>query len=327
VVTLSKETSYCPTSLYLSEGAVKDLTSQDRGGFGVVYAGKFGSRMVAVKVLKQESYKDPNDFNKSLCKEAIVWRHLRHPNCLPFYGVYRIPGRTSHDTALVSPWMHHGNLRKYLQFNPNANRTMLTLDVVRGLHYLHSMQPHVAHRDLKPDNVLVTEQGRACLADFGFTSTFDQGPQFHTAPGQLMMGGTMRYMAPELHEAVNEEARRQVNKRACDMYAFGCTIYATYTGKDPFHGLTQVQIISHLARDERPSFPEDVISPEMWSFVENLWSSDPFERLTAEKALAWMEHKAAGEGIDTSAPTFEKEWEWKACNESRGGSFCSVSLD
>ncbi|KIJ04270.1 hypothetical protein PAXINDRAFT_22448 [Paxillus involutus ATCC 200175] len=74
VVTLSKETSYCPTSLYLSEGAVRDLTSQDRGGFGVVYAGKFGSRMVAVKVLKQESYKDSNDFNKVRIDLSRGWR-------------------------------------------------------------------------------------------------------------------------------------------------------------------------------------------------------------------------------------------------------------
>ncbi|KIJ07478.1 hypothetical protein PAXINDRAFT_19338 [Paxillus involutus ATCC 200175] len=126
-------------------------------------------------------------------------------------------------------------------------------------------------------------------------------------------------MAPELHKAVNNATRHSVNKRACDMYALGCTIYAAYTGRDPFHVMTPQQVI----QGERPDFPKDVISPDMWSFVENLWSSNPSERLTAKKALAWMKHKAASEGMDISLPTFEKEWEWKPCND-HGGPFCTA---
>ncbi|KAF8836889.1 kinase-like protein [Paxillus ammoniavirescens] len=265
-----------------------------------MYQGMLGSRMVAVKVLKPENF---DAFNESLYKEAIVWRHLHHPNCLPFYGVCSIPRGMFNDTALVSPWVHQGDLHKYLACNPTANRTMLTLDIIRGLSYLHSMQSHVAHGNLTPDNILITEQGRACLAYVVQSDT-----QLRTRNGQHVLGGRIRiYTAPELREAT--ATTHHMNKQACDMYALGGIIFVAYA----------------VIKDEQPDFPKDAISSDMWSFVENLRSPNPSERLTAKKALTWMEQKAAGEGIDTSPPTFDKEWEWKPCND-HGGPFC-VSLD
>lgn len=104
------------------------------------------------------------------------------------------------------------------------------------------MQPHVAHRDIKPvrrrcspptsfsfclqDNILITSKGRACLADFGLVSVFDTDDRFHTAPSEVVMAGTYHYLAPEIFDAKSKENKRKVNKRACDMYALGCTIYA-----------------------------------------------------------------------------------------------------
>ncbi|KIJ68018.1 hypothetical protein HYDPIDRAFT_25467 [Hydnomerulius pinastri MD-312] len=328
LVSLTKKTGYCPASLYLTENSVSDLISQSQGGFGLVYKGNLGSRIVAVKALKREAYRTLHDFRKDLCKEAIVWRHLRHPNCLPFYGVYFIQGQDLETTALVSPWMSKGTLRKYLECNPNANRTMLILDMVRGLSHLHSMKPHVAHRDLKPDNVLITSKGRACLADFGFASAFDDEPQFHTVASQIVTGGTINYMAPELHKAVDQEAKRKVNKRLSDMYALGCTTYAVYTGRDPFYGVFPMVIPPKVMNGERPQLPNGKIAPDMWSFIENLWGPEPFKRLTAERALAWMEHKAALEGIDTSLAAIEKDWERNTMirSEGRDGPLC-VKVD
>ncbi|KAF8843048.1 hypothetical protein BDN67DRAFT_898018, partial [Paxillus ammoniavirescens] len=141
------------------------------GGFGVVHSGDLGSRVVAVK---------------TLWDVTIVWRYVHHPCCLPFHGLCSVPGWNREVTAFVSPWMHRNNLRKYLKCNPKANRTMLILDVVRGLNYLYSMQPHVVHGDLKPvcflslslgfeltypqDSILITKEGRACLAYVGLNS-------------------------------------------------------------------------------------------------------------------------------------------------------------
>ncbi|KIK92560.1 hypothetical protein PAXRUDRAFT_34467 [Paxillus rubicundulus Ve08.2h10] len=137
-----------------------DFISRDGGGFGVVYSGNLGSRMVAVKVLKQDCHSSVYDLNEPLCKVAVVWRHVRHPNCLPFYG--------------LCPY------------------------VIRGLNYLHSMQPHMAHGDLKPH--FHCRGGRACLPYVGLKSesTFTGRTQLETVAGWLLMGRTLNYMAPEL---------------------------------------------------------------------------------------------------------------------------------
>ncbi|KIJ18507.1 hypothetical protein PAXINDRAFT_8755 [Paxillus involutus ATCC 200175] len=252
VVTLSKETSYCPTSLYLNEGA---------GGFGMVYSGNLSSRVVAVKVLKQGCYNSVYDLKEALWDVAIVWRHVRHTNCLPFYGLCSAPGRNPEVTAFVSPWMHRDNLCKYLECNPKANRTMLILDVVRGLNYLHSMQPHVVHGDLEPDSILITEEGRACLAYVGLKSesTFPGRIQPETLAGWLLMGRTLNYMTPELYKAFDEGAGCEVDNRACDMYALGCTTCAAYTSSDPFHGVSPALIPAQVMQGEPPDFPKSVI--------------------------------------------------------------------
>ncbi|KAG6375569.1 kinase-like domain-containing protein [Boletus reticuloceps] len=325
LIQFSKESGYCPRGIYLKEGTIKGLVSESQGGFGFVYKGKIGSRLVAVKALKRDVHISLPEYNKQVSKEAIIWRHLRHPNCLPMYGVYRMATDGPNiSVALVSPWMDQGTLFRYLERNPNADRTQLILDVVRGLDYLHSMQPHVAHRDIKPDNILITSKGRACLADFGLVSAFDTDDHFHTAPSQIIMGGTYNYMAPEIFNAENKEAKRKVNKRACDMYAVGCTIYAAYTGRHPFLGMGPVQLRASLISNQRPEFPKGRIPPDMWSFVENLWGPLPSERLTAKKALGWMETKARQEGVDSSLAPFEEEWEWKGPHDDE--CLWSVSL-
>ncbi|KAI9571669.1 kinase-like domain-containing protein [Boletus coccyginus] len=313
LILFSKGSGSCPRGMYLKEGAINGLISESRGGFGLVFKGKIDSRLVAVKALKRDARMDLPEYKKQVSKEAIVWRHLRHPNCLPFYAVYIMPTEGPNlSVALVSPWMDQGTLFEYLQSNSKANRTRLILDVVRGLNYLHSMQPHVAHRDIKPDNILITRKGRACLADFGLASAFDTDEHFHTAPSQIVMGGTYHYMAPEIINAGGDnEAKRKVNKRASDMYALGGTIYAAYTGRHPFQGMQLAFLHANVISRQRPQFPKGKISLDMWSFVENLWSHEPSKRLTAQMALDWMETKAYQEGVDSSLASLEEEWEWK----------------
>ncbi|KIJ18500.1 hypothetical protein PAXINDRAFT_8747 [Paxillus involutus ATCC 200175] len=139
--------------------------------------------------------------------------------------------------------------------------------------------------DLKPDTILVANEGSACITCYWLMSTSN---------------GTSNYIAPELHKTFDEEARRRVRRRPCDMYALGCTIYAAYTGRDRFRGFSKVQITVQVMYDRRPDFPKGVISPD----IVNLWSPKPSERLTCERAVTCMEHKAISEGIDTSLPTF-----------------------
>jgi len=309
LVMFSKACGYCPRGIYLADDSISNLVLQSQGGFGEVFKGRIGSidpRLVAVKVLKRGKA-DWSEYKKELSKEAIVWRHLCHPNCLPLYGVYDMPMTGYTSIALVSPWMNRGTLADYLKQNSKANRTRLILDVVRGLNYLHSMKPHIAHRDIKPQNILITNKGHACLADFGLVSVFDVDEHFRTATNQLAISGTHSYMALELLRAENEDAKRRVNRRACDMYALGCTIYVVYTDNSP----RQVHV--DLTSNQLPV----KISADMWSFVQNLCGKDPSKRLTAEMAVSWMEEKARQEGTDANPAPFAEEWEWRGPSSDR----------
>ncbi|KIM69560.1 hypothetical protein SCLCIDRAFT_103079, partial [Scleroderma citrinum Foug A] len=310
LIQITKRFGCCPTALSLPMGSVNfDLEERGRGGFGRVYKGTFRNRVVAVKELWQEGYDHSGEFRRAFCNEAIVWRFLKHPNCIPLYGVYR----DGMKTYLVSPWMRQGNLTNYLSLNQNANRESLILDITRGLHYLHSLQPHVAHLDLKPDNILVSDEGRACLTDFGMATTFDT--QAYMKPVQRNIGGTLPYMAPELLRDRTKQDIDKINKRACDIYALGCTIYVIYAGKSPFEGVHRDHIPAVVRRGDRPSFDGVNIPPDMRSFTKRLWVDKPLERLTSQQALDWMKIRAF-QGV--SCPSSELEWKWEVDTEQLG---------
>ncbi|KAL4073741.1 kinase-like domain-containing protein [Scleroderma citrinum] len=307
LIKITKNCGYYPADLALPAGSVIELELKKRGGFGCVYKGSYRNRIVAVKELRQEHSESSAKIQRDFCNEAIVWRYLRHPNCVPFYGVY------SDETKmhLVSPWMHHGTLNEYLDKNPNANRMSLILDVIRGLHYLHSLQPHVAHRDLKPENILISNKGRACLADFGLATTFDTQAYLKSA--------TIQY---------TPQHKREINKRACDIYALGCTIYTVYAGKQPFAGISPSFIPVQVMNGARPNFNGVNIPPAMRSLAEKLWVQPPLERLTSQKALAWMESEAARNGLDTCCPPLEAEWKWEvATGKSKANGLLHLNVD
>src|SRR5262249_5498228 len=124
------------------------------------------------------------------------------------------------------------------------------LACARALGYAH--RRGLAHRDVKPENILVTRAGAIKLADLGMVKSFDDG----RAPRQTADGiGTPWYMPPE--QAKNA---RDVDGR-CDVYALGCTLYCLLTGSPPFVGGGIVEV---LRAKERGTFPPArCVNPEV----------------------------------------------------------------
>ncbi|KAF8335472.1 kinase-like domain-containing protein [Cantharellus anzutake] len=151
-------------------------------------------------------------------REMKVWRTLRHPNIVGSIG-YAIENRVYGVTAaLVSQWCANGSVAKYLQRNTTANREMLVIfDVARGLLHLHSHNPPIIHENLKPRNILINDEGRAQLCDFGLSYVFDG---FLMGQTYLIQGETLRFLAPE-SLGYPEECSRPTTES--DVYAFGCT--------------------------------------------------------------------------------------------------------
>ncbi|KAH7925615.1 kinase-like protein [Leucogyrophana mollusca] len=285
LIRLSRKSGLYPESLVLTNLAILSKEPLYSGGYGAVYKASIQNRLAALKVLKVGN-QEPMEILKAFAHEAIVWRHLRHPNCLPFYGVYRAGG----DNCLVSPWMENSSLDQYLLTHPAANRMSLLLDIARGLEYLHNSQPTVVHGDLKAANVLITASGRACLADFGFSMTSVSKAVLPTST-ELRGKGTLNYCAPELL-GTNHFAIMALDQRRCDMYSFGCICYETYTGTHPFADTPDTYQQKLIGKTPpRPSGEEYVIrglDDKLWDFIMNLWSRNPEARATADQAVSWL---------------------------------------
>ncbi|KAF9789172.1 kinase-like domain-containing protein, partial [Thelephora terrestris] len=128
------------------------------GAFCNVHTGFLGPEEVGIKRFRVTAAGDPAPVEQALCEEAVVWKHLSHPNIVPFKGV------TFRPLQLVSEWMPCGEIKEYIKENPQANLLSLLLGIAKGLNYLHSR--NIIHGDLKGANIVVDTTGNAQILDF-----------------------------------------------------------------------------------------------------------------------------------------------------------------
>ncbi|KAJ7573775.1 kinase-like domain-containing protein [Mycena floridula] len=318
---VSKRTGLYPKSLQLS-GVEAVQLSDDRGSFGDIWKGKLSGHLVAIKVMRQNDPELLPAQRKAFIREAILWRNLCHPNVLAFHGIHLWPGNGR--MCLVSPWMENGNLVSYLKANLNANRLALAIDIAQGLDYLHSFNPPIVHGDLKGNNILVTSDLRACVADFGlgkFTPT-DGIFQFSQSTG---IHGAFLWCAPEL---VTEE--RPTITLSSDIYALGCVFYEIFTGKTRFAHLTGIlplfTAVSSGAIPERP----EAIDDNIWEMIIQCWTFNPTSRPIAprvvEVLLAIQKHHTAWKS-PSSTPIVRDAVQSNEKRETMRSSHSSVMSD
>ncbi|KAJ7587355.1 kinase-like domain-containing protein, partial [Mycena floridula] len=271
---LSKRTGLYPKSLQLS-GVEAVQESEDRGSFGDIWKGKFSGTLVAIKVMRL-SNADRSMLLKTFIGEAILWRELSHPNVLSFHGIHLWPNNGR--ICLVSPWMENGNLVSYLKDHLDADRLALALDVTQGLEYLHSFNPPIIHGDLKGNNILITSDLRACVADFGLGKflpaeglcQFTQSTSIH---------GAFLWCAPEL---LTEEPPTM--SLCSDIYALGCVFYEIFAGKTRFARLTPVGQLRAASAGKTPEPPEG-IDDSIWRIMLHCWDLDSTSRPTARRIV------------------------------------------
>ncbi|KAF8549770.1 kinase-like protein [Imleria badia] len=315
VVRLSRKSRLYPQSLNIT-GVEQAASTGDRGGFGAIFRGVLSGRVVALKEL-QTAGRSADDYLKDFCQEAVVWRNVHHKNCLPFYGVTNFVYDGVSRTCMVSPWMTNGNLHVYLSRNPDVPRLPLLLDIASGLEYLHVMQPTVVHGDLKSLNIFVTASGRACLADFGLATVHDT--QVSVATTIHGIYGTAGYMAPELISVWEDPngvtLLARLDRRRCDVFAFGCIAFEVYTGGPPFQGNDPTMRSQMLLSGGRPRRPTDAralklgLDDDMWMFIGSLWAHRPEARLVAASARDFLRYKLSATGQGTSRPVDDPEWD------------------
>ncbi|KAK7062540.1 Rho guanine nucleotide exchange factor [Paramarasmius palmivorus] len=239
-------------------------------------------------------------------REAIVWRQFKHPNVLPFLGLYYIDEHRER-LSLVSPWMKNGNLTQFLARQPQyVNRPMLVsstiqfmfrvlhtpqmYDVVAGLSYLHKLK--IIHGDLKGANILLTPHGRACIADFGLSRVAADSQLFTTS--SLQPKGTTRWMAPELLMGGKSTSLES------DVYAYGCVCYEIFTARAPFHELpNDAAVAIHILQGFRPARPRDLpeLEDSIWLMMEACWDADASARPKASDLMRLVADMPSTKGI------------------------------
>ena len=228
------------------------------GGMATVYLATDQrlDRQVALKVIHPHLANDAS-FQEKFVLEAKTAAKLSHPNLVNVFD----QGTDGQTTFLVMEYVSGITLREALKEYgplPAVRALEMLAQILSGLAAAH--RAGILHRDLKPDNVLLADDGRVKLGDFGLARAITE----HTNSGDLV--GTIAYLSPELVTRGLADARS-------DVYAAGILLFELLTGKQPFEGEQAVQIAYQHANSTVPA--PSTLAPETPSAIDKLvaWST------------------------------------------------------
>jgi serine/threonine protein kinase len=278
-------------------GQFEIIEEVGRGGMASVYRARQASinRIVAVKVLPRSLLHDPS-FYERFTREVDLVAHLEHPHILPIYDYGEVDGTP----YIAMRYLAGGSMAQWIRRGlPPLDKIAKPIEQVSAaLDYAH--QEGVIHRDLKPGNILLDENGNAYLSDFGIARVLDSN-----LTGSAIIG-TPAYMSPEQANGLPLDARS-------DIYSLGVVLYELVTGREPFEAATPVALLlKHInepmpsARTLRPELPlsaERVIVKATAKRPEDRYpsASDLADAFSA--ALGAHGHSAAVEDDDEGQPT------------------------
>jgi len=254
------------------------------GGLGEVYRARDTrlGRTVAVKVLPDTIVRDAGRRDE-LLRDARAATAISHPNIATLFDVVE----EGEDVCLVFEYVPGRSLAAEIGGRPMSMRTALELAVQLADAVADAHGAGILHRDIKPDNVIVTPKGRAKILDFGLADWTRGGEaraaavtQLQAEPGVVM--GTLAYMSPE------QASGGPVDERS-DIFSLGIVIFEMLTGRNPFArpgaGLLAA---SAIVRDAAPP-PSQVnrrLPPELDKILASTLAKEPAERYQSATTLA-----------------------------------------
>ena len=247
-----------------------------QGGMGQVFKGEHMvlGRVSAIKVLPLDKTTDYaiSNFHREIKLQA----RMDHPNLVRAYDA----GHDGKVHFLVTEYVPGHDLRRLIRNQGKltvAEAAGVVMQIAQGLYYAH--QQGLIHRDIKPGNILVTEDGTAKLSDLGLSGFVDNEIEDPRA-GKIV--GTADYLAPELIRNPREVST------VTDIYSLGCTLYYSITGKVPFPGgSAKEKARRHL--NEHPWHPRQFSTDVSEEFVEriaDMMEKDPQKRIQSAEEVA-----------------------------------------
>jgi Tol biopolymer transport system component len=243
------------------------------GGMGEVYKARDTrlDRAVAIKVLP-ESFATDADRLRRFEIEAKVAGALNHPNILVVHDI----GSDGGFPYLVSELLEGESLASRLKRGKlGVQRTVdYGKQIAAGLAAAHSKG--ISHRDIKPDNLYLTKDGRVKILDFGLAKVTTSQPGDGTTAGTVM--GTAAYMSPE-------QARGQAVDQRSDIFSFGCVLYEMLTGERAFKGDTSADLMSAILTQDPDLTPIEV--PALERIVAHCLEKTPEQRFQSASDVAF----------------------------------------
>ncbi len=223
------------------------------GGMSDVYKAKCHklNRYVAIKVLKQEFSENANFVSKFRI-EAQAAAGLMHPNIVNVYDV----GEENGIYYIVMELVEGITLKKYIEKKARLSykeAVSIAIQVSMGIQAAHNN--HIIHRDIKPQNIIISKDGKVKVTDFGIAKAATS----NTITSNVM--GSVHYTSPE-------QARGGYSDEKSDIYSLGITMFEMLTGRVPFNGETTVAIAIKHIQEEMPS-PKEYV-PEIPSSVASI---------------------------------------------------------
>lgn len=275
-------------------GRYRVLSLLGAGGMGEVYRARDTEleRDVALKVLPEAAAGDPDRLER-FAREARAVARLSHPNILEIYDV----GHSGGVHYAVTELLEGRTLRGHLERGrlPVRKAVVVADAVARGLGAAHAQG--VVHRDVKPENVLLTTDGRVKVLDFGIASLHapeladddTDTPESTTVTAAGALIGTVGYMSPE-------QVRGEAADARSDVFSLGCVLYEMLTGERAFRRATPAESLVAVLHDE-PT-PPSALTTELPSGIDRVvmrcLEKEPGERFQSAADVAFALRAAEG---------------------------------
>ncbi|KAL6998834.1 Serine/threonine-protein kinase ATG1c [Sarracenia purpurea var. burkii] len=243
------------------------------GSFSVVWHARHKIHRTEVAIKEIATGRLNKKLQESLMSEIVILKQINHPNIIRLHDIIEETGRIH----LVLEYCRGGDLSIYIQQRqgrvPEATAKYFMQQLAAGLQILR--ENNLIHRDLKPQNLLLsTNSDNAVLkiADFGFARSLQPRGLAETLCGSPL------YMAPEIMQLQKYDAK-------ADLWSVGAILFQLVTGKTPFTGNNQIQLLQNIVKSTELLFPPDIkdLNYDCIDLCRKLLRRNPVERLTFEE--------------------------------------------
>ncbi|XP_062508433.1 dual specificity protein kinase shkC-like [Corticium candelabrum] len=275
-----------PPALYKADDFQYDATSDfiGSGSFGIVYRcrlkDRYSDKQVALKIISAPKRLSTSEEASLLNEVSILLRLKECPHIIKLLGVCMDYGHYS----IVMEYVDNGNLEdmllsdsKHDEIKKWSCRLTMSLEIAKGMDFLHNLDPAILHRDLKTANVLVDRNYSCKIIDFGLSTMrgISRRSAIIQSNSSSKRWGTVAFTAPEVFaNKINKEQERKM-----DVYSFSIILWQMKERKPLYDGVEIDVIRANVISKDRPALSEDDCCPGFRHLIIRCWDDQPDVRL------------------------------------------------